>query len=126
MHRFRPKKVDQNYYCLTWIIKVKVAQMCPTLCDPMDCTVQPVSSMLQPDFYHLSHQPAHMDNTSHPNPYSSIFLRVFETTRESVQPLFLFHLTLQMGSIIQYACLLKGWSDYQHTHVFCYHWCHLY
>ena len=39
MHRFRPKKVDQNYYCLTWIIKVKVAQLCPTLCDPMDCTV---------------------------------------------------------------------------------------
>ena len=38
-HGFRPKKVDQNYYCLTWIIKVKVAQSCPTLCNPMDCTV---------------------------------------------------------------------------------------
>ena len=68
---------------------------------------------------------AHMDNTSHPNPYSSVFLKVFETTRESVQPLFLFHLTLHMGSIIQHTCLLKGWSDYQHTGFFCYHRYHL-
>ena len=37
--------IPSQVFCVQWRLKVLVAQLCPTLCDPMDCACQAPLSM---------------------------------------------------------------------------------